>query len=107
MENTTKEQQITDITTMAVPGITVRNFVWIMSGILTIVFAGMIGYLNIMRKLDGIDGIKNNMNVIQTRVDNNTIELNNLQQHTLPSLDNRMSIMEERMKDKVFIKDAP
>lgn len=101
------KEQITDITTMAVPGITVRNFVWIMSGILTIVFAGMFGYINIMRKLDGIDRIQSNMNVIQIRVDNNTIDIKNLQQHTIPSLDNRMSIMEERMKDKVFIKNAP
>jgi hypothetical protein len=100
-------QETKDITNMALPGITIRNFVWIMSGIFTIVFSGIIGYYNIMRKLDGIDRIQSNINVIQTRVDNNTIELNNLQQHTIPSLDNRMSIMEEKMKDKMFIKTAP
>lgn len=103
----TMSQETKDITNMALPGITIRNFVWIMSGIFTIVFSGIIGYYNIMRKLDGIDRIQSNINVIQTRVDNNTIELNNLQQHTIPSLDNRMSIMEEKMKDKMFIKTAP
>ena len=101
------EDKIKDFTNTAVPGVTVRNFVWIMTGIITIVVSGMLGYFNIMSKLDKIDTINGNINIISTKVDNNSSEIKYIQQHTLPSLDNRMSIMEERMKDKIFIKDAP
>lgn len=100
------EDKIKDFTNTAVPGVTVRNFVWIMSGIIGLIVGGMIGYFNIIRKLDGIDAIRGNINVISTKVDNNSVEIKQMQQHTIPSLDNRMSIMEERMKDKIFIKDA-
>lgn len=103
------EKDITerDITKVEIRGISIKNFVWIMSGIVGIVISGMLAYFNIMRKLDGIGAIQTNISVIQTRIESNTIDIRNLQQHTIPSLDNRMSIMEEKMKDKVFIKEAP
>lgn len=96
-----------DITKVEIRGVSIRNFVWIMSGILGIAISGMIAYFNIIRKLDGLGAIQTNISVIQTRVESNSVDLRNLQQHTIPSLDNRMSIMEEKMKDKVFIKDVP
>jgi hypothetical protein len=74
-------------------------------GIVTILITVMTTYFSIVRKLDGLNVIQNNVNVISTKVENNSEDIKNLQQHTIPSLDNRMSIMEEKMKDKVFIKD--
>lgn len=86
-------------------GITARNLAWFIGGIITILITVMTTYFSIVRKLDGLNVIQNNINVISTKVENNTEDIKNLQQHTIPSLDNRMSIMEEKMKDKVFIKD--
>lgn len=93
-------------------GITARNLAWFIGGITTILITVMTTYFSIVRKLDGLNVIQNNINVIQnninvisTKVENNSEDIKNLRQQTIPSLDNRMSIMEEKMKDKVFIKD--
>jgi|SRR6185312_9834991 len=86
-------------------GITARNLTWFIGGIVTILITVMTTYFSIVRKLDGLNVIQNNINVISTKVENNSEDIKNLQQHTIPSLDNRMSIMEEKMKDKMFIKD--
>jgi hypothetical protein len=77
-----------------------------MGGIVTILITVMTTYFSIVRKLDGLNVIQNNVNVISTKVENNTEDIKNLQQHIIPSLDNRMSIMEEKMKDKMFIKNV-
>jgi cell division protein FtsL len=77
-----------------------------MGGIVTVLVTVMTTYFSIIRKLDGLNEIQNNINVISTKVENNSEDIKNLQQHTIPSLDNRMSIMEEKMKDKIFIKNA-
>jgi hypothetical protein len=77
-----------------------------MGGIVTVLVTVMTTYFSIIRKLDGLNVIQNNINVISTKVENNSEDIKNLQQHIIPSLDNRMSIMEEKMKDKIFIKNA-
>jgi hypothetical protein len=87
-------------------GVTARNLTWFIGGIVTVLVTVMTTYFSIIRKLDGLNVIQNNINVISTKVENNSEDIKNLQQHTIPSLDNRMSIMEEKMKDKVFIKDV-
>jgi hypothetical protein len=87
-------------------GITARNLTWFVGGIATILITVMTTYFSIVRKLDGLNVMQNNINVISTKVENNTEDIKNLQQHTIPSLDNRMSIMEEKMKDKMFIKNV-
>lgn len=88
-------------------GVTARNLVWLMTGIVTVLVTVMTTYFSIIRKLDGLNVIQNNIEVISTKVENNTQDIKNLQQHIIPSLDNRMSIMEEKMKDKIFLKEAP
>lgn len=87
-----------------IKGVTGRNLIWLMSGFATVLVTVMTTYFSIIRKLDGLNVMQNNINVISTKVDNNTEDIKNLQQHIIPSLDNRMSIMEEKMKDKVFLK---
>jgi hypothetical protein len=77
-----------------------------MSGFATVLITVMTTYFSIIRKLDGLNVMQNNINIISTKVENNTEDIKNLQQHTIPSLDNRMSIMEEKMKDKIFIKSV-
>jgi hypothetical protein len=77
-----------------------------MSGFATVLITVMTTYFSIIRKLDGLNVMQNNINIISTKVDNNTEDIKNLQQHIIPSLDNRMSIMEEKMKDKIFIKSV-
>ena len=99
------EEEKKEIIDKELRGITARNLVWFIGGIITILITVMTTYFSIVRKLDGLNVIQNNINVISTKVENNTEDIKNLQQHTIPSLDNRMSIMEEKMKDKVFIKD--
>lgn len=87
-------------------GITARNLSWFIGGIVTILIAVMTTYSSIVRKLDALNVIQNNIDVISNKVQNNTEDIKNMQQHIIPSLDNRMSIMEERMKDKIFVRDA-
>lgn len=99
------EEEKKEIIDKELRGITARNLAWFIGGIITILITVMTTYFSIVRKLDGLNVIQNNINVISTKVENNTEDIKNLQQHTIPSLDNRMSIMEEKMKDKVFIKD--
>jgi hypothetical protein len=88
-------------------GVTARNLLWLMGGIVTVLITVMSTYFSIIRKLDGLNVMQNNINVMSTKVENNTEDIKNIQQHIIPSLDNRMSIMEEKMKDKVFLKTAP
>jgi hypothetical protein len=88
-------------------GVTARNLIWLMGGIVTVLVTVMTTYFSIIRKLDGLNVMQNNINVISTKVENNTEDIKNIQQHIIPSLDNRMSIMEEKMKDKIFLKEAP
>jgi hypothetical protein len=94
-----------------ISGITFRNLIWFIGGIMTVVLTVITTYFSIIRKLDsytnGINDIQNSVQIINTKVINNTEDIKNIQQHTIPSLDNRMSIMEERMKDKIFIKNVP
>lgn len=85
-------------------GVTARNLIWLMGGIGTVLVTVMSTYFSIIRKLDGLNVMQNNINVISTKVENNTEDIKNIQQHIIPSLDNRMSIMEEKMKDKIFLK---
>lgn len=99
------EEEKKEIIDKELRGITARNLTWFMGGIVTILITVMTTYFSIVRKLDALNVIQNNINVISTKVDNNSEDIKNLQQHTIPSLDNRMSIMEEKMKDKMFIKD--
>jgi hypothetical protein len=89
-----------------IKGVTGRNLIWLMSGFATVLITVMTTYFSIIRKLDGLNVMQNNINIISTKVENNTEDIKNLQQHTIPSLDNRMSIMEEKMKDKIFIKSV-
>ena len=99
------EEEKQEIIDKELRGITARNLTWFIGGIVTILITVMTTYFSIVRKLDGLNVIQNNINVISTKVENNSEDIKNLQQHTIPSLDNRMSIMEEKMKDKMFIKD--
>jgi cell division protein FtsL len=100
------EEEKKEIFDKELKGITARNLAWFMGGIVTILITVMTTYFSIVRKLDGLNVIQNNVNVISTKVENNTEDIKNLQQHIIPSLDNRMSIMEEKMKDKMFIKNV-
>lgn len=99
------EEEKQEIIDKELRGITARNLTWFIGGIVTILITVMTTYFSIVRKLDGLNVIQNNINVISTKVENNSEDIKNLQQHIIPSLDNRMSIMEEKMKDKMFIKD--
>jgi cell division protein FtsL len=100
------EEEKKEIIDKELRGVTARNLIWFMGGIVTVLVAVMTTYFSIIRKLDGLNVIQNNINVISTKVENNSEDIKNLQQHIIPSLDNRMSIMEEKMKDKIFIKNA-
>jgi hypothetical protein len=100
------EEEKKEIIDKELRGVTARNLIWFMGGIVTVLVTVMTTYFSIIRKLDGLNVIQNNINVISTKVENNSDDIKNLQQHTIPSLDNRMSIMEEKMKDKIFIKNA-
>ena len=100
------EEEKKEIIDKELRGVTARNLIWFMGGIVTVLVTVMTTYFSIIRKLDGLNEIQNNINVISTKVENNSEDIKNLQQHTIPSLDNRMSIMEEKMKDKIFIKNA-
>jgi hypothetical protein len=100
------EEEKKEIIDKELRGVTARNLIWFMGGIVTVLVTVMTTYFSIIRKLDGLNVIQNNINVISTKVENNSEDIKNLQQHTIPSLDNRMSIMEEKMKDKIFIKNA-
>jgi cell division protein FtsL len=98
------EEEKKEIIDKELRGVTARNLIWFIGGIVTVLVTVMTTYFSIIRKLDGLNVIQNNVNVIGTKVENNSEDIKNLQQHIIPSLDNRMSIMEEKMKDKVFIK---
>jgi hypothetical protein len=100
------EEEKKEIIDKELRGVTARNLIWFMGGIVTVLVTVMTTYFSIIRKLDGLNVIQNNVNVISTKVENNSEDIKNLQQHIIPSLDNRMSIMEEKMKDKIFIKNA-
>jgi hypothetical protein len=100
------EEEKKEIIDKELRGVTARNLIWFMGGIVTVLVTVMTTYFSIIRKLDGLNVIQNNINVISTKVENNSEDIKNLQQHIIPSLDNRMSIMEEKMKDKIFIKNA-
>jgi hypothetical protein len=100
------EEERKEIFDKELRGVTARNIAWFVGGIVTVLITVMTTYFSIIRKLDGLNVIQNSVNVISTKVENNTEDIKNIQQHTIPSLDNRMSIMEEKMKDKIFIKDA-
>jgi hypothetical protein len=101
------EEERKEIFDKELRGVTARNIAWFVGGIVTVLITVMTTYFSLIRKLDGLNVIQNSVNVIYTKVENNTEDIKNIQQHTIPSLDNRMSIMEEKMKDKVFIKDVP
>jgi hypothetical protein len=101
------EEEKQEIIDKELRGVTARNLIWLMGGIVTVLVTVMTTYFSIIRKLDGLNVMQNNINVISTKVENNTEDIKNIQQHIIPSLDNRMSIMEEKMKDKIFLKEAP
>lgn len=96
-----------EISTKEIRGITAKTLVWLIGGFGTVIVTVMTTYFSIIQKLDRIDTIQGSVNTIEAKLENNSSDIKMIQQHTIPSLDNRMSIMEERMKDKIFIKDAP
>ena len=96
-----------EIINKEIRGVTAKTIVWFMSGIIALLITIMGTYFSIMRKIDSMAVLQTNMNQIEIKVDNNTLDIKDMKQHLLPSMDTRISIMEEQMKDKVFLKNAP
>lgn len=97
----------TELDKREIRGLTARNIAWFFGGIGGILITVMLSYFSILRKLDTIAILQNTQVLTQQRVDNNAADIKQLQQHVIPSLDIRMTRMEEQMKDKIFITNAP
>ena len=93
-----------------VKGVTARNLLWFQGGVLSILISIIGSYFAIVHKIDsynnGLNIITNTVNMNTNKIETNSNDIKAMENHTLPSLDTRMSIMEEKMKDKVFIKNV-
>jgi len=95
-----------EIVNKEIRGVTAKTILWFMGGIVSVIITVMGTYFSIIRKMDTINVIQGSMNAINMKVESNTQEIKDLKQHALPQMDTRISVIEEQMKDKLFLKDA-
>lgn len=94
-----------EITSKEIRGITARNLISIFSGFGVVIITVMTTYYNIMRKLDTVNIIQTNIISIESQIQNNSQDIKAIKQQDLPTLNNRISVIEEEIKDKIFYKD--
>lgn len=84
-------------------GITIKNLIWFLSGIVSLMIYSAIGYSNIMHAVQ--DGQKSDA-VMQLQIDVLKADLKALQLHQTDQ-DIRLTRIEEQIKDKIFMTDDP
>lgn len=92
-----------DITTKEIRGLSLKTIAAILTCFIGLLVAGVIGYSNIMHSLE--DNQKSSV-VMQLQIDILKADLKALQLHQTDQ-DIRLTRIEEQIKDKIFMTNAP
>lgn len=95
--------QAKEIVDKEIRGVTAKTITWFLGGIISVIITVMGTYFSIIRKMDTINVIQSNVNLINARVDKNIDDIKEIKQHSLPQMDTRISVIEQQLNDKTII----